>query len=238
MQNSTIEPTVVDRSVWLKARAALLAEEKAATIQLDKIAEQRRALPVVRVDKTYTFDTSDGQASLSDLFAGRSQLAVYHFMLGPGWDEGCQSCSYWADNFNGVDMHLAARDTTLLAISRAPLSEINSYRDRMGWDFNWVSSSPSDFNRDFGASFAEGHNTNATFDFAPQGGDPVDETAGMSIFTLSSDGEVFHSYSTFGRGLDIFNGAYQMLDLTPKGRDEGDLPWTMAWLQRHDAYTQ
>ncbi len=228
-------PTVVDRSVWLKARATLLAEEKAATQQLDKLAEQRRSMPWVRIDKSYRFDTAEGPKSLAELFEGRSQLAIYHFMLGPGWDEGCQSCSFWADNFNGVDAHLAARDTTLIAVSRAPLAEINDYRDRMGWDFTWVSSANTDFNMDFGGSYADGNHTDASFDFAPVG-DAADEAAGISVFTRTSDGEVFHSYSTYARGLDIFNGTYQILDMTPKGRDEDDLPWTMAWLQRHDAY--
>jgi predicted dithiol-disulfide oxidoreductase (DUF899 family) len=231
----TDKPTVVERDTWLAARRSLLAEEKNLTRQLDKVAEQRRAMPWVRIDKTYVFDTPDGEQSLGDLFADRSQLIVYHFMLGPDWDEGCPSCSFWADNFNGIDVHLADRDTTLLAVSRSPVDVINAYKARMGWDFRWVSSARTDFNIDFGGSVPEGRYSDANFAYDATG-EPADEAHGVSVFTRDTFGDVFHTYSAYARGVEIFNGAYQLLDLTPKGRDEDDLPWTMAWLRRHDSY--
>ncbi|MCL1593291.1 MAG: DUF899 domain-containing protein [Actinomycetia bacterium] len=229
----TDSPRISDRTTWLKERKALLVEEKAVTRRLDELARRRRALPWVKIDKTYTFDSTDGRVTLGELFDGRSQLLIYHFMMGPEWAEGCPSCSFWADNFNGVDVHLAARDTTLLAVSRAPLDAIQSYRSRMGWDFTWVSSLGSDFNMDFGVSFPEGHRTDVTYNFVPID-DPMEEAQGLSTFVKDSNGDVFHTYSSYGRGVDIVNGAYQLLDLTPKGRDEGD--GIMAWLRRHDSY--
>jgi len=229
----TKPPRIADRETWLEARRALLIEEKALTRQLDELARRRRALPWVKIDKTYTFDSTEGPTTLVELFADRTQLMIYHFMMGPDWAEGCPSCSFWADNFNGIDVHLANRDTTFLAVSRAPLDAIQAYQSRMGWDFMWVSSLGSDFNMDFGVSFPEGHRTNVSYNFAPID-DPMEETQGLSVFARSLEGEVFHTYSSYGRGIDIFNGAYQLLDLTPKGRDEGD--GIMAWLRRHDAY--
>lgn len=229
----TNSPRIADRATWLEERKALLVEEKALSRQLDELARRRRALPWVRIDKTYTFDSAEGPTTLVDLFAGRSQLMIYHFMMGPDWSEGCPSCSFWADNFNGIDMHLANRDTTFLAVSRAPLDAIQSYKRRMGWDFTWVSSLASDFNMDFGVSFPEGHRTDVSYNFVPID-DPMEEAQGLSVFAKAPDGEVFHTYSSYGRGVDIVNGAYQLLDLTPKGRDEGD--GIMAWLRRHDAY--
>ena len=230
----TRSPEIADRKTWLEARRVLLVEEKALTKQLDELANRRRALPWVRIDKTYTFDSTEGPRTLEELFEGRTQLIIYHFMMGPDWAEGCPSCSFWADNFNGIDVHLANRDTTFLAISRAPLDAIEAYRRRMGWDFKWISSLGTDFNMDFGVSFPEGYRTNAHYNFAPVD-DPMEEAQGLSVFTRGREGEVFHAYSSYGRGIDIFNGAYQLLDLTPQGRDEGD--GIMAWLRRHDAYT-
>jgi len=229
----TNSPRIADRATWLEERRALLVEEKALSRQLDELARRRRALPWVRIDKTYTFDSTEGPSTLADLFAGRSQLMIYHFMMGPDWSEGCPSCSFWADNFNGIDVHLANRDTAFLAVSRAPLDAIQSYKIRMGWDFSWVSSLGSDFNMDFGVSFPEGHRTDVSYNFAPID-DPMEEAQGLSVFAKAPEGEVFHTYSSYGRGVDIVNGAYQLLDLTPKGRDEGD--GIMAWLRRHDAY--
>lgn len=226
---------VVDREAWLAARLGLLEAEKAMTRQLDELAAARRALPWVAIEKDYAFDTHDGSKTLGDLFAGRSQLALYHFMMGPEWDEGCPSCSFWADHYNGIDAHLAARDTTLVAVSRAPLAAIDAYRARMGWSFEWVSSAPSDFNVDYSVSFPEGHRDDATYNFRPID-DPMEEAHGFSVFARDEAGQVYHTYSTYGRGVDLFNGVYQMLDTTPKGRDEDDLPWTMAWLRRHDQY--
>jgi predicted dithiol-disulfide oxidoreductase (DUF899 family) len=222
------EPTVASREEWLSARLELLQAEKELTRRRDELSHQRRALPWVRIDKAYEFDTTDGPRSLPDLFDGRSQLLVYHFMFGPDWDEGCPSCSFWADNFDGIGVHLAHRDVTFLAVSRAPLDRLMAYRSRMGWTFPWVSALGSDFNMDFGVSQA------STYNYVPAAS-PEEELPGLSAFA-QRDGEVFHTYSCYSRGIDAFNGAYQLLDLTPKGRDEGGLPHSMAWLHRHDAY--
>lgn len=228
-------PTIADRETWLEQRTALLVEEKALTRQLDEVARRRRALPWVRVEKEYTFETSDGPRSLEEVFQGRSQLVVYHFMMGPDWPEGCQSCSFWADNFNGVQTHLAARDTTFVAISRAPLGAIESYKKRMGWSFDWISSLDTDFNMDFGVSFPEGHTNDAVYNYRSVA-EPMEEVHGLSVLARDADGNVFHTYSTFARGADIFNGAYQILDLTPNGRGEDELDFSMSWICRHDEY--
>lgn len=228
-------PTVGSREEWMAARLELLAREKDLNRLRDELAAQRRALPWVPVDKEYRFETPYGPRSLAELFDGRSQLLVYHFMYGPSWDEGCQSCSFWADTFDGLDVHLANRDVTFLCVSRAPLAELGAYRSRMGWNFPWYSSSTSDFNVDFGVSFtSEQQAQGASYNFAPVE-QPPEEAAGISAFALR-DGKVFHTYSAYSRGLDPLNGAYQLLDLAPKGRDEGGLEWSMAWLRRHDSY--
>ncbi len=229
-------PNIVDREAWLTARLDHLEAEKAFTRQRDELSAQRRTLPWVEVDARYTFETDTGPRELVDMFEGRSQLLMYHFMLGPGWDEGCPSCSFWADNYDGTAVHLAARDTAFAAVSRAPLAEIESYKTRMGWTFPWYSSAGSSFNFDMGVSFSAedmesgaaryNHGTMPAFG---------DEMPGISVFN-ERDGRVYLSYQTFARGLDMLNGTYHMLDLTPKGRDEDGLDFTMAWLHRHDAY--
>ena len=230
-------PRIVDREQWLTARKALLQKEKAFSRTRDDLARERRDLPWVRIDKAYAFEGPEGRLTLGDLFGGKGQLLVYHFMMGPDWTEGCPSCSFWADNYNGVDVHLAHRDTALAAVSRAPLAKIEAYRKRMGWTFRWVSSAGSDFNFDFGVSFdpakrVEGER-NYNYGTVAFGGD---EAPGLSAFRRGDDGAIYHTYSTYSRGLDMFNGAYQMLDLTSKGRDEEGLPWPMAWVKRHDSY--
>ncbi|MGH1488539.1 MAG: DUF899 domain-containing protein [Acidimicrobiales bacterium] len=231
------EPTVVGREEWMAARVAHLEAEKAFTRQRDELSEQRRRLPWLEITADYQFEGPDGQRSLAELFEGRSQLLVNHFMLGPGWDEGCPSCSFWADNYSGTEMHLAARDTTLIAISRGSLEEIERYRTRMGWSFPWYSSAGSSFNYDMGASFTEQQMADGAKLYNYETIAPfADESPGISIFARSDDGRVFLTYQTFARGLDMLNGTYHMLDLTPKGRDEGDLPYGMAWLRRHDQY--
>ncbi len=224
----TAAPVIGTRDEWLRARRELLAAEKDLTRRHDELARQRRALPWVRIDEPYDFDTVNGRRSLAELFDGRRQLLVYHFMFGPEWAEGCPSCSFWADSFNGIDVHLAHRDVTLIAASRAPLPRLLEYRERMGWTFDWVSTFGSPFNVDFGVSDVTVHNYREL-------AEPAEERAGLSAFALR-DGEVFHTYSCYARGLDAFNGAYQMLDLAPEGRDEDELPWRAAWLHRHDAY--
>jgi predicted dithiol-disulfide oxidoreductase (DUF899 family) len=213
---------------WLAARLELLEAEKEFTRQRDALTRRRMAMPWERVEKSYRFEGPNGVVSLADLFDGRSQLIVYHFMFGPDWDEGCPSCSFWADNFDGIGIHLAHRDVTFLAVSRAPLDRLLAYRKRMGWSFPWVSSLESDFNMDFGVSNA------STYNYAPVA-HAEGELPGLSAFA-QRDGEVFHTYSCYSRGLDAFNGAYQLLDLTPKGRDEDGLEHSMAWLHRRDAY--
>lgn len=228
--------TVVDRETWVAARLDHLKHEKQLTRDRDALSADRRTLPWLEITEDYRFATADGGASLRELFDGRGQLLVYHFMLGPGWDEGCQSCSFWADNFDGIQVHLEHRDTTMLAVSRAPLAEIDKYKKRMGWSFRWVSSHDTSFNYDLGASFTpeQAGSGEALYNYGTQAF-PGEEAAGISAFTVD-DGRVFLTYQSFSRGLDMINGAYHMLDLTAAGRNEGDLDCSMAWLHRHDAY--
>jgi predicted dithiol-disulfide oxidoreductase (DUF899 family) len=227
----------VSHEDWLKARLELLAAEKEFTRQRDALTRRRMAMPWERVEKAYRFEGPNGVLSLADLFDGRSQLIVYHFMYGPDWEEGCKSCSFWADNFDGIPIHLNHRDVTLTAVSRAPLAKINAYKKRMGWSFPWVSSHGSDFNFDYHVSFtpeqiAEGK---AYYNYDVRPIDVSDEQ-GISVFCKNERGEVFHTYSCHGRGIDMVNGAYQFLDLVPKGRDEDGLEFSMEWVRRHDQY--
>lgn len=229
--------TVVSREDWLKARTALLEQEKEFTRARDALSAERRALPWVKIDKDYVFDGPDGKQSLADLFDGRSQLLIYHFMFGPDWEEGCPSCSFWADNFNGFTQHLAHRDVTMIAVSRAPLAKLEAYKKRMGWRFKWVSSYENDFNRDFEVSFTPEERENGPVRYNYREGNfPMDEAPGISVFYRDEDGELFHTYSCYSRGLDMLNAAYHHLDLVPKGRDEDDLPYSMAWVRRNDSY--
>jgi predicted dithiol-disulfide oxidoreductase (DUF899 family) len=232
------EHRVASREEWLAAREKLLENEKEHTRQGDELARQRRELPWVHIDKDYLFDTEDGEARLSDLFCGRSQLLVYHFMFGPDWDEGCPSCSSVADAFDETHLHLQNHDVAFTAISRAPLEKLVSYRDRMGWNFPWASSGRTEFNFDFNASFtAESVADGGSFNFRPLDGwqlDPANlpfEGPGMSAFALK-DGDVFHTYSAYSRGLDVLWNMWQWLDRAPLGRNEGD----MSWFRRHDQY--
>lgn len=227
---------VVSREEWLAARRAHLAKEKEFTRMRDQLSEQRRALPWVRVDKQYVFDTPSRKETLADLFGDRSQLIVYHFMYGPDWVEGCPSCSFWADNFNGIAVHLQHRDIQLVAVSRAPLLQLEAYRKRLGWSFKWVSSYANDFNRDYQVSFTADEMKGEVFYNFERRKFPSEEAPGISVFCKNEQGEVFHTYSCYARGLDMLNGAYHYMDLAPKGRDEAGLPYTMAWLRRHDQY--
>jgi predicted dithiol-disulfide oxidoreductase (DUF899 family) len=228
---------VVSREEWLAARRALLVKEKELTRRRDAVARERRELPWVRVGAEYSFDGPQGKESLADLFAGRSQLLVYHFMYPPSWEAGCRSCSFWADGYAGSIEHLAHRDVTMVVVSRAPIEKIEAFRRRMGWSFKWVSSSGSSFNRDFGVSFTPEEIASGrpiyNFGTAAFG---VEEAPGVSVFAKNDAGEIFHTYSCFSRGLDALNPAYQHLDLVPKGRDEDSLPYPMAWVRHHDAY--
>jgi predicted dithiol-disulfide oxidoreductase (DUF899 family) len=227
-------PRIVDHEEWIAARKAFLAKEKAFTQQREELARERRALPWEKIDKPYTFEGPEGKLTLADLFAGRSQLIVQHFMFGPEWDEGCPGCSFWSDNFNGIDAHLAARDTAFVAVSRAPLAKLEAYKKRMGWTFRWVSSAGSDLNFDFGVSFAQDGKAH-DYNYGSEQFDG-EEKPGVSAFRRGDDGAISHTYSTYARGLDALNGAYQLLDITSKGRDEAALPWSMAWVKRHDRY--
>ena len=231
----------------LAVRLELLEAEKEHTRRGDELARRRRELPWVPVEKSYVFDTYEGEKTLAELFGGRSQLLVYHFMFGPEWSEGCPVCSYWADNFAGGIVHLAHRDVSMVCASRAPLQSLQAYKRRMGWDFPWVSSGRSDFNYDYGVSVRgldagasqlemerpPGGADGATYNFTkrPFGA----ENPGLSAFALD-DGVVYHTYSCFARGLDAFNATYQLLDRTPRGRDEDDLPRPGMWIRRHDEY--
>ncbi len=229
--------TVVTQEEWLEARKALLAKEKEFTQAREALARQRRDLPWVRIDKRYTFAGPEGEVSLADLFGSRSQLIVCHFMYGPDWTEGCPSCSFWADGYDPMVVHLAARDTAFIAVSRTSLANIAAYRERMGWRFDWVSSLDSDFNQDFAVSFtkAQMESGSVTYNYA-RSAFPSEEGPGLSVFYKNAAGEIFHTYSCYARGLDMMNTAYHLLDLTPKGRDEDSLPFTMAWVRRHDQY--
>jgi len=226
---------VVSRDRWIAERKALLAREKELTHLRDQIAGERRKLPWVRVEKRYVFDTQGGPRTLADLFEGRSQLIVQHFMLGPGWEQGCVGCSYMADHTDGMTVHLAQRDIAWVAISRAPLVEIERFKHRMGWQFEWVSSHGSTFNHDFGVSFTPEDMASGEvyYNYAMQRF-PHDEAPGISVFYKDDAGDVFHTYSTFGRGVEVMMGAYDMVDLTPRGRDEAD--GAMGWVRHHDRY--
>jgi predicted dithiol-disulfide oxidoreductase (DUF899 family) len=228
---------IVTHDEWIAARRAYLAEEKAFSKVRDALARKRRELPWEKIEKNYVFDTPAGKQSLTDLFGGKSQLIVYHFMLGPGWEEGCPSCSLLADHFDGSVIHLAQRDVAFVVASRAPLAEIEKFKRRMGWQFEWVSSFGNDFNFDYhvSASPDEKASGKVTYNYEVTNF-PSEERPGASVFYKDAAGGVFHTYSTYGRGLDILIGAYNFLDLAPKGRDEAGLKYGMAWVRHHDKY--
>ena len=232
-----INHPVVSSTEWLAARKAHLEKEKELTSLRDELSKERRELPWVKVEKEYVFDTVNGKQTLPDLFEGRSQLIVYHFMFGPGWEEGCPSCSLLADHIDGSIPHLNARDVTLLAISRAPLTQIEAFKKRMGWRFNWVSSNENDFNYDYHVSFTPEEMAQGkvyyNYDIQEFGSE---EAPGVSVFYKDASGNIFHTYSAYARGGDALIGAYNYLDLAPKGRDEDGLAFTMAWVRHHDRY--
>lgn len=235
-QSTTQHPRVVSREEWIPARLALLAQEKAHTRRTDELSRQRRELPWVRVEKPYVFHGGQGTRTLSDLFGSRSQLIVYHFMFGPDMKEGCSSCSLVADHFDPTLPHLAERDVSLVAVSRALYPKLEAFKQRMGWHFDWVSSSDSDFNFDFGVSSTDRqrapglqlYNFGTTEFLMP-------EREGASVFAREGD-DVFHTYSTYVRGVEALMGTYSYLDLVPKGRDEERLDFPMAWVRHHDRY--
>jgi predicted dithiol-disulfide oxidoreductase (DUF899 family) len=234
----TEHPKTVSRAEWLVARKKLLIKEKEMTRARDELSAERRQLPWVRVEKEYLFDTVNGEKDLADLFDGRTQLVVQHFMLGPGWEEGCVGCSFFADHVEGALVHLEHHDVTFVAISRAPLPEIESFKKRMGWRFNWVSSNRNEFNYDYHVSFPKDRVVNGKVyynyemcDFA------IDELPGLSVFYKNEAGEIFHTYSSYARGGEVMLGAYNFLDLVPNGRDENGPSFTlMDWVRHHDRY--
>jgi predicted dithiol-disulfide oxidoreductase (DUF899 family) len=233
----TQDHPVVSETQWLAHRKELLQKEKEFTRLRDELSRQRRELPWVRVEKNYVFDGPSGKETLAGLVDGRSQLIIYHFMLGPGWAEGCPSCSFEADHFNSFIVHLNARDVSMAAISRATFGEIQKFRQRMGWSFKWLSSYGNDFNRDYHVSFTpeEMAQGEVYYNYTMQKF-PREEAPGVSVFYKNAKGEIFHTYSTYGRGLDLLLGAYNFLDMTPKGRDEEGLAFSMSWVRHHDKY--
>ena len=233
-----LKPRIVSKEEWLAARQAHLANEKSFDRERDQLSKERRQLPWTRVDTQYRFDSTDGHVTLSDLFAGASQLIIYHFMYHPSWREGgCPSCSYLADHFDGMIPHLNNRDVAFVVVAKARLEQIEEYRQRMGWTFKWVSSFNNDFNADFNVSFtAEEMEKGGTYNYKEGVRFPQEEAPGASVFAKDEAGNVFHTYSTFARGLDKLIGTYHFLDMTSTGRNEEDLPWPMAWIRRHDEY--
>jgi len=227
---------IVSREEWLAARKALLAREKEFTHARDRLSQERRELPWERVEKDYRFEGPAGPLTLADLFAGKSQLVVYHFMFDPGWEAGCKSCSFWADNFERNVVHLAHRDVTMIAVSRAPLAKLEAFKQRLGWTFTWVSSANSDFNFDYQVSSTpEALAAGETIYNYETRKTRMTELPGISVFYKDKDGAIFHTYSTYARGLDMLNAAYHYLDIVPKGRDEHDKP-AMTWLRLRDSY--
>jgi predicted dithiol-disulfide oxidoreductase (DUF899 family) len=234
----TQEHKVVSSKEWIASRKDLLRKEKEFSKLRDDLSRQRRELPWEKVGKQYVFDGPNGKRTLADLFDGKSQLVIYHFMFGPGWEQGCPSCSYLADHMDGTLIHLAHRDVSLAVISRAPLDQIEAFKKRMGWRFPWVSSFGNDFNHDYHVSFTKDDVATGKVDYNYGIQDsPIEELPGASVFYKDAAGEIFHTYSTYSRGLDILIGTYNYLDLVPKGRDEEGLAQTMAWLRHHDRYT-
>jgi predicted dithiol-disulfide oxidoreductase (DUF899 family) len=228
---------IVSREKWLEARRALLAEEKAWTRERDRISEKRRALPWVKVEKGYVFQGAGGPVTLAELFDGRDQLVIYHFMFGPEWEEGCTGCSLLSDQVDGARRHFEHNDVSWVAVSRGPLEKLQAYRKRMGWTFRWVSSAGSDFNFDYNVSFPKGAREAGVFyNFEDQPDPEIDELTGVSVFFKDMDGTIYHTYSTYGRGGEMFLAVYGWLDIVPKGRNEPKGGNLMNWVKRHDRY--
>lgn len=238
METETIQPTkIVSQDEWLSARKTLLAEEKAFTRERDALSAKRRAMPWVKVDKNYRFQTENGEASLADLFGDKEQLIIYHFMYGPDWNEGCPSCTLMADNYKGIDIHLAHMDIAFITVSNTSLENIKAYKKRMGWDFKWVSSLGEGFNEDFRVTFSQAEIDAGAVDYNyAKTSLPVTEMPGISVFAKGDDGAVYHTYSTYARGLDMMMGVFHFIDLTPKGRFGEDENGIMYWVRRRDQY--
>jgi predicted dithiol-disulfide oxidoreductase (DUF899 family) len=233
-----LDHAVVSQDEWIEARKRFLAKEKEFSRLRDELSRERRELPWLLVDKQYVFQGLTGKETMADLFAGRDQLIVQHFMFGPDWKEGCPICSFKADHTDAAFVHLAQRGVSFVAVSRAPMDKIEAFRIRMGWRFNWVSSYESDFNNDYHVSFTKEElatgKVNYNFDMRKFHGE---EAYGLSVFFKDTNGDIYHTYSTYGRGMEAFIGTYNLLDCVPKGRDEEGLPFPMAWVRHHDKYT-
>jgi predicted dithiol-disulfide oxidoreductase (DUF899 family) len=232
------QPPVVSGEEWLAARKELLEKEKAFTRLREELSRQRRDLPWEKVEKEYLFEGPGGRETLSNLFGAQSQLILYHFMFDPEWEEGCKSCSFLADHYNPSVIHLQHRDVTLVTVSRAPLEKLQTFRERMGWDFKWVSTVGDDFSRDYHVLFTseEIERKSGYYNYDGAQTFPVRDAPGISVFAKDDKGAVFHTYSAYARGLDAFIGAYQLLDIVPKGRDEVGLSYGMEWLRHRDRY--
>ncbi len=231
------EHSIISHQQWIKARQELLQKEKELTRLRDHVSQMRRELPWEKVTKDYVFASETGQVSLAELFAGRSQLIIYHFMFDPQWDEGCKSCSLLADHFNPAIVHLEHRDVSMAVVSKAPIEKLKAFKQRMGWNFTWVSSLNNEFNRDYYVSFTEEElkQNKAYYNYHEGAVFPVAEAPGISVF-IKQNNSVFHTYSSYSRGLDMFINAYHLLDITPKGRDEDKLIYSMEWIRHHDRY--
>ena len=238
MTATKVSHKIVSRDEWLKARRAHLSAEKELTRKRDELSRQRRELPWVRVDKNYVFEGPNGPETLADLFAGRSQLIVYHFMLGPTWEEGCKSCSFLADHFDATRVHLAHRDVTLTVVSQAPMPRIRAFQERMGWRFHWVSAFDNSFQTDYGVHFTQEELAGEVDYNYRKTRFGSEEAPGLSVFYKDGTGDIFHTYSAYARGLDALVGTYTFLDFVPKGRDEDSLPFTMSWVRHHDRYDE
>ena len=229
---------IVPHAEWIAARKELLKREKAFTRQRDELSRRLREMPWHRVDRDYVFEGPGGRETLPQLFDGKSQLIVYHFMFDPGWDEGCRICSFMADHFAPLVVHLSQRDVTMLAVSSAPFATLEAFRQRMGWDFKWVSCAGNDFNRDYGVSFTQEQidEGDVEYNYRRESAHPSTELPGMSVFCRDEAGDVFHTYSSYARGLESFLGTYRLLDIVPRGRDEDGLAFSMAWIRHRDRY--
>ena len=231
------KPAIVSPAAWLTARRKLLQAEKKFTRQQDEINARRRALPWTKVEKNYTFESAKGRVSFADLFGPHSQLIVQHFMFGPGWEEGCSHCSYMMDHFAPTVPHLGARDVAFAAISHAPLKDSKVFKKRMGWDVTWVSAHGTDFNTDFHVSFSKDEVASGKvyYNYGERPF-PVEEAPGISVFVRDAKGDIYHTYSTFGRGVEVIMSTYRLLDMVPKGRDEANDEYGMRWVRYHDEY--
>ncbi len=231
-----VDHTLVSQEEWIKARKRLLAKEKEFTRLRDELNRERRELPWERVQKSYVFDGPNGKETLADLFAGHHQLIVQHFMFDPTWEKACKSCSFWADGYDGFFVHLEQRDVAFVAVSLAPYAKLAAFKERMGWNFKWISSHDTEFNHDFQVSDTAEEKVNGQAYYNYRMGKPSGERPGISVFFRDDDGAIFHTYSCYARGLDMMNAAYHYLDLTPQGRQEDGLSYPQAWVRLHDEY--